>query len=144
MSINNIKTYFKNIGLKKGFKEHKNPFNFKDIPSSTFDKMFHIESFSFPSIKQNQIDLELECPVTVRIFIKGYNQVYENEERCKTECENYFISALLVENRLSQDFIKNVRLVNFLIETFDESNDNWIVGKMDFTIKFIKVIEKEV
>jgi len=144
MSINLVKSYFKNIGIKRGLKEHKNPFNILDIPGSNYDKTFHIEALKYSVVKQNQIDLDMECEVTVRIFIKGFNQVYENEEKCKTECENYFTECLKVENRLNQpNYIKNVRLIGFFVEPFDQSNDNWIVGKMDFSMKFIKIIEME-
>jgi len=144
MSITLCKTYFRNIGLERGMKEHKNPFNWQDIPSNAFDRMFHIESSSFPSVKQNQIDLEMEIPVTVRLFLRGFNQVYEADEKIKKEIEAYFTLALKVENRLNEpNYIKNVRLLSIFIEPFAQSNDNWIIGRIEFTVKFIKIIESE-
>jgi hypothetical protein len=145
MSINICKTYFRGIGLSRGLQEHRNPFSWKDIPSTNFDRAFHIEATKFPAVKQNQIDLDFEIPITVRIFLRGFINVYETEERIKSECEAFFTLALKASNRLTQpDYLKNVRLVSIFIEPFDESNDNWIVGRMEFSLKFIKPIESEV
>jgi hypothetical protein len=144
MSINLCKSYFRNIGLQRGLQEHRNPFSWADIPSTNFDRAFHIEAVSFPGVKQNQIDLEMEIPVTVRLFIRGFSYVYENEERIKSECEAFFTLALKASNRIVQTGgIKNVRLISIFVEPFAESNDNWIVGRMEFSIKFIKPIESE-
>lgn len=144
MSIILVKTYFKNIGLQRGMKEHKNPFSWEDIPANAIDRMFHIESRQSTVVSQNQIDLEMEMPVSVRLFLRGYNQVYEAEDKIKKEMESYFTAALKVENRLAQpNYIKNVKLISFSIDPFAQSNDNWIVGRLDFTVKFIKNIESE-
>lgn len=135
-----VREYFINLGKELSYKAHTDVFNFENIPSTQLDRSFHVESFTFNGLGQNQTDLTLGIPVTVRIFFKSYLQVEDGLKKATNAGEAYVTSALASENRLSDLVVKNVVLDSMVLEPYSVSNDNYVVCRMDFTATIFKGI----
>lgn len=135
-----VREYFMTLGKESGFKSHSDVFNFENIPSTQLDRSFHVESFQYNGLGQNQTDLTLSIPVTVRIFFKSYLQVEDGLKKAINAGEAFVSDALASENRLNDPVVKNVVLDAMVVEPYSVSNDNYVVCRMDFTATIFKGI----
>lgn len=133
MSLNKCLPYFRARCKAIGLKEWTDGFNIQNIPSNILDKSFHITHGTMTGLKQNQQDQEINFPIQVRIFTKGYREPSLAIDSAIQLTENLIIECLKPTNRLTQSSgIKNMVFENANYEPIDGSNDNAVVATINF------------
>lgn len=138
MSLDKVRDYFTTRALDLGFKKHYDGFAFDNIGSTVLDRTFHVEAFQLQGQGQNQTDQVFRCPVTVRLFFKGYQKVDDAIKTATIQGQAFVESALSSENRLGRtDGVKNITFDLIQVEPFAQSNDNFVVCRMEFSASVI-------
>lgn len=133
MSLETARAYFSSRAEAQAYKKHYDGFATNNIPKSSLNKSYHVEAFVFNGISHNQTDLNIEASCVVRLFFKGGRDVDSTISDATIAGDDYLSDVLASENRLTQTKIKNVILNTMTIEPYAESNDNYVVCRMDFT-----------
>ena len=133
MSLETARAYFSTRAESQAYKKHYDGFATNNIPKSSLNKSYHVEAFVFNGISHNQTDLNIEASCVVRLFFKGGRDVDSTISDATIAGDAYLSDVLASENRLTQTKIKNVILNTMTIEPYAESNDNYVVCRMDFT-----------
>lgn len=133
MSLETARAYFSARAESQAYKKHYDGFAINNIPKSSLNKSYHVEAFVFNGITHNQTDLNIEASCVVRLFFKGGRDVDSTILDATIAGDAYLSDVLASENRLTQTKIKNVILNTMTIEPYAESNDNYVVCRMDFT-----------
>jgi len=141
MSLVNVRTYFAGLAEGLGYRKHFDGFAVDNIPSSKFNQTYHVSAFNFTGSPQNQLTVDLNVPVTVRLYFQAYRDVDAGIEAATAGGEVYLDAALSASNRLTQeDGFKNVILDSIVIEPYSGSNDNSVVCRMEFRVLYFKGI----
>jgi hypothetical protein len=134
MSLSQLKSYFRTRVESIGtYKEHKDAFNWQNISEMGLNKAYHIQlqeasraSLSHPTL------VEVNAPVTVRLFFKGYRDPAAGVDTAVVEADKLIKAACKASNRLGTT-LKNVTFNSMSIEPLDETNDNSILTTLNFT-----------
>ena len=135
MSFSTLKPYFQSRmeAVDTELREWEDAFNVDNIPSTILDKSWHI-TFSPASYNTGGAHtcLSFECPITLRVFFKGYRNPRE-----AVDMALIFADAILKEctkpvQRLNQPSIKNVLPNNVDIRELSDSNDNAAILEISF------------
>ncbi len=140
MSLTDVRKYFKDRALELKYTPHDSGFVTDNIPSTKINRAFHVNATQFNGQAQNQMDLVMSCPVTVRLHFKGAKNQDETIERATAEGEAYIDACLASENRLTQKKVKNVTLSGMFIEGYGLSNDHTVVARIEFNATIFKGI----
>lgn len=132
-----VKNYFRARGIAEGLKEWPDPFNIKNIPENIIDRAFHVELGDMKKISFNQQSLDLAVPCAFKFFLKGFIDVNSKYDDATTILENIILGSLKASNRLTQTNIKNVEFSNGKLSPIDDSNDNTILGEINFNCHVI-------
>jgi len=133
MSLETARAYFSTIAEDLSYRKHYDGFAINNVPKSSLNKSYHVEAFVFNGISHNQTDLIMEATCVVRLFFKGGRDVDSTISDATIAGDAYLSDVLASDNRLTQTKIKNVILNTMTIEPYAESNDNFVVCRMDFT-----------
>lgn len=139
MSLSAVREYFAEHALALGYRKHSDGFATDNIPSTKLNRAFHVEAFNFTGSPQNQMDLELRAPATVRLYFKAHKNVDDGIAVATDGGEVYLERALKASNRLGVR-IKNILLNGMVIEPHAETNDNVVVCRLEFTAIVFKGI----
>lgn len=138
MALTDVRNYFRNRMYALGYNEWTDEFNIENIPSTILDKTYHVESGDIASTASNHQPHRFDCPVTIRLFLKGYDNPVSAVDDAYVHCEDVLAEVLLPANRLSDD-IHDVQPVNIAVEPLTASNDNSVVLVITFNaITFMK------
>jgi hypothetical protein len=127
-----VKSYFKARCEAVGLSEHSDGFNEENIAASTIDNTFHVLLGQFSGRKLNQSDQEIDCPVVVSFWVKGFRDPAEGIDRAVQLGEDLLKETLKNSNRLGQ-CLKNVTFSSMNVEPLSTDNDNAIKVVMNFT-----------
>lgn len=141
MSMTAVRAYHRSRAQAIGLTEWLDGFNFSNIPSNIIDKSFHLEMGVATALKLNQTDQEIEYPITVRMFIKGFRDPASGIDTAIQYSEDLIKQAVNSVNRLTQTTgIKNVIFETLSIDPIADSNDNLVVASCVFrTLVILKV-----
>jgi len=132
MSLTAVRPYFVARGKQVGLSEHLDAFNVENIASTVIDKSFHVEMGVGTGVRLNMTDQEIDQPVTVRIFRKGFRNAQQGLDLVIAESEKYIKAAVDQTKSLTGE-LKNVRLDTIVYESLAQSNDNIAVARVEFT-----------
>jgi hypothetical protein len=132
MSFVDVREYFSEIAGTLGFSKHYDGFATDNIPSTRFDKSYHVTAFAFDGSAQNQTVVDVSAPVTIRLYFKGFRDVDAGISLATQSGLTYLRSCLASENRLSQTNVKNVVFDGMTVEPYAATNDNYIVCVLNF------------
>lgn len=132
MSMTLVRSYFKARCFALGMKEHDDAFNEDNVPSTVINNSFHVLLQSFSGRKLNQSDQELDCPVTLTFWVKGYKKPTEGLDQAVSKSELVLKEVLKNSNRLGQ-CLKNVVFNDVSYEALNLNNDNIVKVTMTFT-----------
>ena len=138
MSMTACRAYFRENSLT----EWTDGFSYQNIPANLINKSFHIELGGVSAISRNQHAQEMEASVTVRIFLKGYRDPASAIDSVVTLAENLVKNACKVANSLTQTSgIKNVMFESFRAIPLGASNDNLVIGEVNFRVNLALNLE---
>lgn len=132
MSLVDVRAYFSTIANSLGYSKHYDGFATDNIPSTRFEKSYHVQAFNFDGSAQNQTVVDISALVTVKLYFKGYQDTDLAISKATAAGYSYIRAALASENRLTQPNVKNVLLENMAVEPYAVSNDNYVVCILNF------------
>jgi hypothetical protein len=139
-SLSSVRAYFSSIAESLGYQKHYDGFAIDNIPSTRFNKSYHVEAFSFEAVSRGQMSVEIDCPVVVRLFFKGFRNVDGGISAATEAGEAFFEESMDSENSLTQQHIRLVALNSMIIEPYSDTNDNYVVCVLNLTAKIFKNI----
>jgi len=132
LSITLVRPYFRDKLDSLGLSEHRDSFNFRNIPSELLDSTYHIETNTISSGVADQRVHTFEIGVTIRLFRRGYNDTVTAHEELLASVEQVYSQVLEITERTSQDLFDVIPGATS-IEPFGDSNDNWQIAVIPFT-----------
>lgn len=137
MSLSAARKYFVTKMKAAGFTEHNDPSDADNIPNTILHKTFKISVGAFTAKKAlNQRDQEMDCPITVTFFMKGYATPALAIDSGMDQAELLCIEMLKAENRLGNP-VKNVILNRITPEAFAATNNSIAMVTMEFSTLII-------
>lgn len=139
MSFAAIRPYFnaRMLAVDPDFREWEDAFNVDNIPSTMFDKAWHLEFSPSTFGQANQACLTFLVPVSLKVFLKGYRSPKDAVDKALSLAESIVKEASGPSNRLNQPLIKNV-LPNLVdVRKLSETNDNSVVLEISFNCLII-------
>lgn len=137
MSLAVVRPYFRNIidtlstGQGLGYVEHRDAFNYNNIPGTELDQAYHLETGAIVNIAVDQLTYTIQFPVTVRLFRRGYNDTVQAHEDLIADTDSILAAILDPANKLDGTLFNVIPgSINYVQLSFD--NDNWIVGEITF------------
>lgn len=135
MSQASVIPYFREVMTSLNHKEWKDAFSDDNIPSTIVDRSYHLLLGSGSAIKQNQEVIEINQPVSLKLYVKGYRDTADGRDRAITFMESIIKKALETDRRAAGTYasgIKNVLLLSSDLDELDVSNDNIIRVTLNF------------
>ena len=131
--IADVRTYARARLDSLGYTEWTDGFNFKNIPSTLLDTRYHLELLPVRGVSDSQQSQVMEAPVTVRLFKAAVRDARQTIDDGVSVGDTVIYEFLKASNRTSGASLKNVRFDSMAIEPLDETNDNGVIIKIDFT-----------
>lgn len=132
MSFTLVKPYFRTACEAVSLRKHPDPFNENNIPSTIIDYSYQLNFNSPASLRKfNQNDLELDCPIEVIFYVKGYRDPDLGQDQALAKAEELILQAETAALRLGT-CIKNVIFQTMRTEQLATSNDNVIRVRLTF------------
>ena len=136
MSWTDVKGYFQAVLENEGYSEHDDPFDSANIPGNIIDKAFFIDFGPFTGVTLSMKDLETRVPVSISVFVKGFNSPVAARDAGIQIAETIVKEAVRPTKRL----IFPITNVNFLTADFtplSADNDQVVVVTMNFTVRIL-------
>jgi len=138
MSLLDVRTYFRAQMDTTGYEEWRDGFNTENIPSTLLDRSYHIESGVITATTSNHQVHEFNCPVTVRVYLKGFLDPVTAIDDAYVVAETILGVLLLPADRLGT-CVKDVVPINITVSPLTQQNDNSVIVQLDFeAITFIR------
>lgn len=139
MSFINLRPYFEErmLAVDLEFNEWEDAFNIENIPSTRLDKAWHFELGAFTYSGTAHTCLSFNCPVRLRVFVKGYRNPKEAVDLGTILSDAIVKEACKPSNRLNQPYIKNVLPSVINIQALTGSNDNVALLDMTFNCEVL-------
>ena len=135
MSLKQSYNYFRARCKVVGLREWSDGFNSDNIPSSIIDKSYHIKQGQITGIKLNQNDQEVNFPIVLEVFVKGFRDPYSAIETSAELVEDILIECLKATNRVTQgNGIKNITFESAIFEPISANNDNAVKTTINFRV----------
>ncbi len=140
MSLENVRTYFRERLDGLGYTEWKDGFAVDNIPETILDRAYHvfIESISGGPINHTHQDTESE--VVVRLFYRGYRMASEAIDESIDGVESIIADVCKVANRTAT--LLNVVFNNADFSPLNAENDNSVLVEMRFSARVILGVEE--
>tara|TARA_Y100001972_G_C7611003_1_gene306291 strand:+ start:755 stop:1180 length:426 start_codon:yes stop_codon:yes gene_type:complete len=135
MSISAIRAYFKSRiqeEIPRAF-EHKDAINIENMPVSARDKTFHISYQNSSNITTDGDHIADNISVTVTLLFKGFRDVQSTFDSSSDTCHRIKRRACNIANFTNG--IKRVTCDNITITESDDTNDNFLECRLEFSIR---------
>jgi len=143
MKISKVRDYTiqQVLGVDSDFKEWTDGFNSENIPSTLFNKAFHI-FYTIPSIVDGQSYITNSVSLTLKLFFKGYRDPAEAIDTAMDTASDIVAAMKSIHNvqlyRSTDDLpIQNVVPLSQIAEPL-ENNDNNVIITMEFDMNIIQ------
>lgn len=133
MSLSAVRPLFQNVMKGLGFTEWRKSFEPENIPKTLTNSTFHIQTRPISGLRNNQNDQEINFPITLTFARNGFRDEVSAVEKCEELFETIIHEVLKPANRLKTAGIKNIVFNSATCEPIAVSNDNIILGRMEFT-----------
>ena len=136
MSFTAVRDYFRVRMDSLDHKEHKDGFNFENIPETIQDRAYHIESGPYTGNSQDQTVLDANADVTIRLFLLGFRDPAAAIDSGISLGEAAVCDIIDPKNANGVTAgIKNVNFLSMQLLPRDASNDNSVIVEMSFTVR---------
>lgn len=139
MALSDIKTYFRAqiAEVDSAMREWTDGFNVENIPSTIYDKSYHLSFGTISGQVQSGKTQEIEVEFILRAFFKGHRNVGENVDRAVDLMQSVIENVGDPTARLGSS-IKNVKFLSMTTEESFTSNDNLILVTQTYSVtKFL-------
>ena len=136
MSLADVRPFYRTRFKGLGFKEHTDAFNVDNIPSTLLDKSFHIESDDIRVGPASQRTHNIDYPVTIRIFRKGFKDPGALNDELDVSADT-ILEDLLSPSVKHTQTIRDVVVTNIRRIPLDDSNDNAIILEITCNTRII-------
>jgi len=139
MSMTNARAYLRSRAKAIGLTEWKDGFDSSNIPDTILDKSFWIDMGDITSgVKRDQYDQEIQFPLSIKIYKKGYKSPADGIDDSVLLVENLIKEACDPDKALTQgNGIVNVSFDTSRIEPLSSSNNNSVVSSVTFNFLII-------
>lgn len=134
MSMINAREYIRSRAKSLGLSEWKDGFDSSNLPDTILDKSFWLDMSDIASgIRRDQIDYEINFPISVRLFRKGYRTPADAIDDSIALIEN-LIKAVCApaQANAQKNGIIGVTFDTSRIEPISASNNNSVVATVTF------------
>jgi hypothetical protein len=131
MSLMNAKTYFRARMNSLGYREWTDGFNIDNIPSTLFDRAYHIEMTGASGGPHNNQSILMEPSFLVRAFLKGFRNPASKIDEATVRAQSIIEDCIKASLRLDEPKVWNVNFDNLDIRPL-ETNDNAIIIELGF------------
>lgn len=138
MGLTDVRQYFRDRMDAINYNEWRDGFNVDNIPSTVLDRSYHVESGSISTTASSHQPHRFDCPITLRVFFKGYNEPAQAIDDAYLYCESILGEILLPENRFNNP-LTDVQPQDISVSPLTLQNDNAVILEINFlAITFIK------
>lgn len=116
-----------------GFSEHKDAFNYENIPNTIINKAYHIDTpTGGRKGPYDQLSQEVEHDCVIRVFYKGFRYPADAVDLAMNDYGRILHTLLAPSVRLGTK-VKNIYLSDVAIKPLFPSNDNLVLLEITFT-----------
>jgi len=131
--IAEVQDYVRARMRELGYTEWTDGFNFENIPRTRLDTTFHIALGASAGVSNNQDHQIINSPFTVRIFGAQTRTPKDLIDAAVVRADAVIAKMINPRKRLVEISIKNVVFNLMEVEQLDESNDNGVIVRVEFT-----------
>jgi hypothetical protein len=132
VSLLQSKTYFRERLTGLAYKEWTDGFNIENIPSTLFNKAFHVEHTGTNGSPHDNMCVMVEPSYLVRVFLKGFKDPRAKIDQAMDFAEDIIKDCISSPQRLNPPQVWNVKFNQLDIRPL-ETNDNAIIIEIGFT-----------
>ncbi len=136
MSLSAVRQYFRDRMDSLDYEEWEDGFNTENIPQTISEGTYHIETGIITADRANQLTHRFTYPVTIRLFLQGFNDPAATIDRAILASEEILATVLSPVNRLGAS-INDIFPGTISVVPRDETNDNDIILEMEFNADII-------
>jgi hypothetical protein len=134
MALTSVRSYFRTAMETLGYVEWRDGFTNDNIPSTLLTNSFHIESGDLAPTASNHQVYEFDCPITIRVYLKGYLDPVSAIDDAYTVVEDIYSEILLPSARLGSA-IQDVVPAAVKVSPLTLQNDNAVLVEINFNAK---------
>lgn len=138
MSLASVLAYPRARMKALGFVEHDDAENFENIPRTLLDRAFHLEMETFARDGENQDNMEMAVPFTLKFFKGITRDTLAARDAAIVSSDTIIDAFILASNRLTSSGIKTVVFDSGRIEELATDNDNAFMITLEFRALVIK------
>jgi len=139
MSFTEVRPYIRTRMNGLNYEEHKDGFDYENIPSTLLHKSYHIESSSISATSTGNGAIDCDVYVILRVFISGYKYPADGIDSALSRAEVILQDLIAPENR-SPTCVQNILMDNINILPLSDSNNNAIILEVSLTANVLLVI----
>lgn len=136
MSLTLVRPYFRTRLDSLGYNEWTDGFDFENIPETILDGAYHLEIGTLSSIGVEHTMIDMEYPLTVRLYLKGFRDPASAIDESISQGEAIVCDITKIVNA-NQQGIKGVEFSTMQPIPKSDNNDNIILLEMEFTARVI-------
>jgi hypothetical protein len=130
MTLGGVRDFFRGRLDALGYREWPDGFNTANIPSTLIDGSYHLEVGTIVGAPTNQHYQQIEFPLTIRLFSKGFRDPGPQIDTALDNAEEILDDLLDSTVRNAQDGMKDIKLNTIRVVPLSVSNDNVIVTEI--------------
>ena len=138
MSMSNVLGYARTRMKALGFVEHPDANNFENISRNNLDTAFHLELGTFTRDGENQNNMEILAPFTVKFFRGIRRDTNTTRDEVIVKVDTIIDAFIKASNRLTISGINTVVFDSGIVEELSDNNDNAFMITLEFTALVIK------
>jgi hypothetical protein len=131
------KPYARLVLNKLGYQEHTDPFSKDNVPGPLLDKRYCLSQGQATVWKQNQDNMDLTQPLQVNLHRKGFKQQNAKFQEALAAAEVIRDAMIAPKTRLTQPYIKDVRLLSMEIQALGQTNDHSMLITFVFNVSVL-------
>ena len=135
MSARSAKDFIKDTMADLGYRFWPDGFNIENIPSTVFNKAFHIEVTGTNSNEYGNLCQIRNTNFILRVFVKGFRDVGGMIDTSLDYADDILANITSIPERLSVDGVLNIHSESIDLRPL-ESNDNAIIIELGLRAQY--------
>lgn len=132
MTLGEVREYFRTRLDGLEYREWTDGFNTANIPSTIFDKAYHLEVGTITVNQEGQRGFAFTYPVTLRVLSKGFRNPAAAIDAALDNAQDILADLMAPSVRLQTAGLKSIMPRSLTTQAVDVSNDNAVMLVMTF------------